>query len=104
MMGVRVGTVVLGLALGALAGCAPATAPAMVAVFDPTGQSPQQMAWPPYPAAPPPGYHWQETGSPAIRIDPATRQPVTGPIVNQWILVRDGYTMPQIRGPIPAPR
>ena len=69
----------------------------LVSVYDPTGQSPAQIAWPPYPATPPTGYHWEDTGSPAIVIDPASGQPVPGRPTGGWILVRDGYSMPRIR-------
>ena len=68
-----------------------------VAVFDPTRQSPSEMRWPPYPAPPPAGFHWQHTGSPAIRVDPTTGQPRPGPGAGSWILVRDGYSMPKVR-------
>ena len=68
-----------------------------VAVFDPTKQSPSEMVWQPYPAAPPVGFHWQHTGSLAIKLDPATGQPLSGQRVGSWILVRDGYSMPKVR-------
>ena len=68
-----------------------------VAVFDPTKQSPSEMVWQPYPAPPPPGFHWQHTGSPAIKLDPTTGQPLPGQRVGSWILVRDGYSMPKVR-------
>ena len=48
----------------------PAGAAATVHVDDPTGQSPAQISWQAYPAPPPPGFHWQHTGSPAIQVDP----------------------------------
>jgi hypothetical protein len=68
-----------------------------VAVFDPTRQSPSEMLWQPYPAPPPTGFHWQHTGSPAIKLDPATGQPLPGQRAGSWILVRDGYSMPKVR-------
>ncbi len=68
-----------------------------VAVYDPTRQSPAEMRWPPYPAPPPAGFHWQHTGNPAIKVDPATGQPLPGQPVGSWILVRDGYSMPKMR-------
>ena len=68
-----------------------------VAVFDPTKQSPSEMLWQPYPAPPPAGFHWQHTGSPAIKLDPATGQPLPGQRAGSWILVRDGYSMPKVR-------
>jgi hypothetical protein len=68
-----------------------------VAVFDPTKQSPSEMVWQPYPAPPPAGFHWQHTGSPAIKLDPTTSQPLPGQHVGSWILVRDGYSMPKVR-------
>jgi len=68
-----------------------------VAVFDPTKQSPSEMLWQPYPAPPPAGFHWQHTGSPAIKLDPTTGQPLPGQRVGSWILVRDGYSMPKVR-------
>jgi len=68
-----------------------------VAVFDPTKQSPSEMMWQPYPASPPAGFHWQHTGSPAIKLDPATGQPRPGQLAGSWILVRDGYSMPKVR-------
>ena len=68
-----------------------------VAVFDPTKQSPAEMMWQPYPAPPPAGFHWQHTGSPAIKLDPTTSQPLPGQHVGSWILVRDGYSMPKVR-------
>jgi len=68
-----------------------------VAVFDPTKQSPSEMLWQPYPAPPPAGFHWQHTGSPAIKLDPATGRPLPGQRVGSWILVRDGYSMPKVR-------
>ena len=71
---------------------------ATVGVYDPTGQSPREIQWPPYPAEPPPGFHWQETGSPAIKVDPTTGQPLPGQFTDRWILVRDGYRMPQMKG------
>ena len=68
-----------------------------VAVYDPTRQSPAEMMWQPYPAPPPAGFHWQHTGSPAVKVDPATGQPLSGQPVGSWILVRDGYSMPKVR-------
>ena len=68
-----------------------------VAVFDPTRQSPSEMLWQPYPAPPPAGFHWQHTGSPAIKLDPATGQPLPDQRAGSWILVRDGYSMPKVR-------
>lgn len=94
-----------GLALAALApGCAaqPATpgsaggAATTVHVYDPTSQSPAQISWQAYPAPPPPGFHWQHTGSPAIQVDPQGR-PLPGQMTGAWILVRDGYNMPTIK-------
>jgi len=70
---------------------------AHVAVYDPTRQSPAEMMWQPYPASPPAGFHWQHTGSPAVKVDPATGQPLSGQPVGSWILVRDGYSMPKVR-------
>lgn len=67
-----------------------------VHVWDPTGQSPTEISWQSYPAPPPPGFHWQDTGSPAIQVDPQGR-PLPGPLTAKWILVRDGYQMPKIR-------
>jgi hypothetical protein len=67
-----------------------------VHVYDPTGQSPAQISWQPYPASPPPGFHWQHTGSPAIQVDPQGR-PLPGQFTGTWILVRDGYQMPKMR-------
>jgi hypothetical protein len=55
------------------------------------------MVWQPYPAPPPAGFHWQHTGSPAIKLDPTTGQPLPGQRVGSWILVRDGYSMPKVR-------
>ena len=68
-----------------------------VGVYDPAGQSPPTISWPPYPAPPPPGFHWQHSGSPAIKLDPATRQPLPDQWTGAWVLVRDGYTMPKMR-------
>jgi len=68
-----------------------------VAVYDPTRQSPAEMMWQPYPAPPPAGFHWQHTGSPTVKVDPATGQPLSGQPVGSWILVRDGYSMPKVR-------
>jgi hypothetical protein len=68
-----------------------------VAVFDPTRQSPAEMMWQPYPAPPPAGFHWQHTGSPALKLDPATGRPLPGQPAGSWILVRDGYSMPKVR-------
>ena len=68
-----------------------------VAIFDPTRQSPAEMMWQPYPAPPPPGFHWQHTGSPAVKLDPTTGQPRPGQPTGSWILVRDGYSMPKVR-------
>ena len=67
-----------------------------VHVYDPTGQSPAQISWQAYPAPPPPGFHWQHTGSPAIQVDPQGR-PLPGQNTGAWILVRDGYQMPSIK-------
>ena len=68
-----------------------------VAVYDPTKQSPSEMVWQPYPAPPPAGFHWQHTGSLAIKLDPTTGQPLPGQRAGSWILVRDGYSMPKVR-------
>ena len=68
-----------------------------VAVFDPTKQSPTEMMWQPYPAPPPAGFHWQHTGSPALKVDPTTGRPLPGQPAGSWILVRDGYSMPKVR-------
>ena len=68
-----------------------------VAVFDPTGRSPAEMRWQPYPAPPPAGFHWQHTGSTALKVDPATGRPLPGQPGGSWILVRDGYSMPKVR-------
>lgn len=68
-----------------------------VAVYDPTKPSPSEMMWQPYPATPPAGFHWQHTGSPAIKLDPSTGQPFPGQPIGSWILVRDGYSMPKVR-------
>jgi len=68
-----------------------------VAIYDPTKQSPSEMMWQPYPASPPAGFHWQHTGSPSIKLDPSTGQPLSGQGVGSWILVRDGYSMPKVR-------
>jgi len=73
-----------------------AAAAGTVNVYDPTGQSPAQISWQAYPAPPPPGFHWQHTGSPAIQVDPQGR-PLPGQLTGTWILVRDGYRMPMIR-------
>jgi hypothetical protein len=67
-----------------------------VHVWDPTGQSPAEIRWQPYPAPPPPGFHWQDTGSPAIQVDPQGR-PLPGSLTAKWILVRDGYQMPRMK-------
>lgn len=67
-----------------------------VHVYDPTGQSPAQMSWQAYPAPPPPGFHWQHTGSPAIQVDPQGR-PLPGQFTGTWILVRDGHQMPTMK-------
>ena len=69
---------------------------ALVPVWDPTGASSSEIAWPPYPATPPPGFHWQHTGSPAIKLDPATGRSLPGQL-GRWILVRDGYRMPTMK-------
>ena len=82
--------------LSAVAVACAASTPTMVGVYDPTGQSPQQISWPPYPADPPAGFHWQHSGSPAIRLDPSTGQPAPGQFTGRWVLVRDGYTMPKM--------
>src|SRR5262249_5535200 len=66
-------------------------------VYDPTSHPPAEMMWQPYPASPPAGFHWQHTGSPAVKVDPATGQPLSGQPVGSWILVRDGYSMPKVR-------
>jgi len=71
--------------------------PATVGVGDPTGQSPPTISWLPYPAAPLPGFHWRHSGSPAIRLDPTTRQPLPDQWTGAWVLVRDGYTMPKMQ-------
>jgi hypothetical protein len=68
-----------------------------IGIYDPTGQSPDTMTWLSYPAAPPSGFHWQHSGSPAIRLDPTTGQPLAGQSTGTWVLVRDGYTMPKMR-------
>lgn len=68
-----------------------------IGVYDPTGQSPNTMTWLPYPAAPPPRFHWQHSGSPAVRLDPTIGQPLPGQWAGAWVLVRDGYTMPKMR-------
>ena len=68
-----------------------------VSIYDPTGRSPEQIMWKPYPASPPEGFHWQESGSPSTKLDPLTGQPLPGQITSRWILVRDGYSMPKIR-------
>jgi hypothetical protein len=88
--------------LSAVAIASATSAPTVVSVYDPTGQSPQQIAWPPYPAEPPAGFHWQHSGSPAIRLDPSTGQPLPGQFTGGWLLVRDGYTMPKILRSGPA--
>jgi hypothetical protein len=67
-----------------------------VNVYGPTGQSPAQSTWQAYPAPPPPGFHWQHTGSPAIQVDPEGR-PLPGQSTGTWVLVRDGYRMPTMR-------
>lgn len=67
-----------------------------VHVYDPTGQSPAQISWQAYPAPPPPGFHWQHSGSPTIQVDPQGR-PLPGQFTGLWILVRDGYQMPMMR-------
>ena len=96
---------VLILSLGVVVpGCAAQPGPpdpagaaaATVHVYDPTGQSPAEISWQAYPAAPPPGFHWQHTGSPAIQVDPQGR-PLPGQFTGTWILVRDGYRMPAMR-------
>jgi hypothetical protein len=66
-----------------------------VHVYDPTGQSPAEISWQAYPAAPP-GFHWQRSGSPAIKVDPQGR-PLPGQFTGTWVLVRDGYRMPTMR-------
>ena len=68
-----------------------------VAVFDPTRQSPAEMMWQPHPAPPPAGFHWQHTGSTALKFNPATGRPLPGQPAGSWILVRDGYSMPKVR-------
>jgi hypothetical protein len=93
-------TTIIAVSLVLIAGIsygAPATT--TVGVYDPTGQSPQEIQWPPYPADPPPGFHWQRTGGPAVQIDPITGHPLPGRFIGGWILVRDGHVMPQIKGP-----
>lgn len=67
-----------------------------VHVYDPTGQSPVQISWQAFPAPPPPGFHWQHTGSPTIQVDPQGR-PLPGQFTGTWILVRDGYQMPTMK-------
>jgi len=67
-----------------------------VHVYDPTGQSPAQISWQAYPATPPPGFHWQHSGSPAIQVDPEGR-PLPGQFTGTWVLVRDGYRMPMMK-------
>ena len=67
-----------------------------VHVYDPTSRSPAQISWQAYPAPPPPGFHWQHTGSPAIQVDPQGR-PLPGQNTGTWILVRDGYQMPTMK-------
>jgi hypothetical protein len=93
------------LSLGAVVeGCAgqpsapdpAAAATTTVHVYDPTGQSPAQISWQAYPAPPPPGFHWQHSGSPAIQVDPQGR-PLPGQFTGTWVLVRDGYQMPMMR-------
>jgi len=93
------------LSLGVVvAGCAaqpPSPSPAAgpvttVDVYDPTGESPAQISWQAYPAQPPPGFHWQHSGSPAIQLD-AQGRPLPGQLTGAWILVRDGYQMPTMK-------
>ena len=74
----------------------PSGAAATVHVYDPTGQSPAQISWQAYPAPPPLGFHWQHSGSPAIKVDPQGR-PLPGPFTGTWLLVRDGYRMPTMK-------
>ena len=69
----------------------------VIGIYDPTGESPASISWPPYPAAPPSGFHWQHSGSPPVRWDPRTGQPVPGQRRGKWVLVRDGYTMPTMQ-------
>ena len=69
----------------------------LVPIWDPTGAVPAEIVWPPHPATPPPGFHWQHTGSPAVKVDPATGQPLPGQFVGRWILVRDGHRMPTMK-------
>jgi hypothetical protein len=67
----------------------------MVSVYDPTGQSPLTIVWAPYPAPPPPGFHWQHSGRPAVLLDPKTREPLPDEWTGTWVLVRDGHAMPK---------
>ena len=95
----RTTAIAVSLVLVAAIGCgAPATT-TTVGVYDPTGQSPQEIQWQPYPATPPPGFHWQRTGGPAVQADPTTGHPLPGEFIGGWVLVRDGSVMPQIKGP-----
>ena len=90
------GTVVEGCAAQPPAPDPAGAAPITVHVYDPTGQSPAQISWQAYPAPPPPGFHWQHSGSPAIKVDPQGR-PLPGQFTGTWILVRDGYRMPTMK-------